>query len=1108
MAERGRERKPLEDSSDTVHQRTHEQLLTASSANDMLVIVDHGTSTAGGPASGSTVVKFDDDMNLPYTKDHRQNIRRSSSPMRFPSEHQQPQHKDFAKLRARSSTGNDFTSNSNLDLVSAGNKTQLLTALDSHQDEVANFKKVELFGMPLLKRSKLQSYNAVRQTYKYQRQSQRQDKPKTFLAVSFLSLDIKYYYLLFWRIVKSPSRIAIFMILDLLSDLLMSILYLLELQWNVSARSSDSRLKEVSAPHWLLVARPSTVFYIAVAFSSFNLISFFIRVILADHKLNAFFSWVLFLEIITSVPFIVGLRLDIGRILYVPYFLRAVIAVSRLKTVLRLRGATVLLNFGVVTEKMILVFTTIATVIYVGLCSFQYAESNFQKEGDFLDLTLMDCFYFIIVTLSTVGYGDITAKTTPGQVVVVLLIFAALALVPPMLSTLIETLSLQKAGGGSYKKGSSKFVVILGNFDTPTKIIDVLESFLTDESSDQTLKVVIIARSEAPQSVKFVINQSLYKDRVIYLVGGALEADDMKRFYPEAASAVFIVGDRSAGNERREDEENTLRAWAIDDDRLQSYTNQNAKLFIANLLPETKLYQDRAAEGIICIDDIKQIIMAHTAIFPGSAGLLINLIHKYTPYDRYPNTWAALYGDSISKPSNAYFSKGDGAGNEIYTDFINPVFDRLPFTEVAWYLYHEFQVILLAAMCFDTMKEEYHLLLNPGSSYHFKTEDKYVLIAQGPQELMEIRNLTEVEYRLSLAKDPLAYPHAKEERSQVLKPTLDRYADSFFAAFEDTIIGTPSPNYSDPNVQHCHLLRTKATLDQSIVKNSTAFTNHFIICTRHFNVFQFLCTLRAAYLSPEDIRPVLFLAENLPTDDEFRILSVFPKVYYMIGDPRTEKDLLRAGLFAAHKVVIFSLASSNGDQFSDSSAIMTSHLIYSMIPPTGKRISVVIELEKRAHIRYLQPSAVQSSRKQRRKGNAATRVVDQNLGYLYTPMFAAGRVVVAAMLDCLLFQLFEGDDNPVVDTVRLMTGVHLRKDVHIYQRFGLRSSNLKQIPVPADFIGVRFSDLFKELALKQGAIPIALYRSGQTLTNRLPFVITNPLPSLLLEPEDLVFVIG
>ena len=43
------------------------------------------------------------------------------------------------------------------------------------------------------------------------------------------------------------------------------------------------------------------------------------------------------------------------------------------------------------------------------------------------------------------------------------------------------------------------------------------------------MKLVILARNQAPAVVKVLINQSLYKDKVTYLVGQGLETQDMER---------------------------------------------------------------------------------------------------------------------------------------------------------------------------------------------------------------------------------------------------------------------------------------------------------------------------------------------------------------------------------------------------------------------------------------------------------------------------------------------------------------------------------------------------------------------------------------------------
>lgn len=57
-------------------------------------------------------------------------------------------------------------------------------------------------------------------------------------------------------------------------------------------------------------------------------------------------------------------------------------------------------------------------------CGIQHLE----RAGE--NLSLLTSFYFCIVTFSTVGYGDITPKIWPSQLLVVVMICVALVVLP------------------------------------------------------------------------------------------------------------------------------------------------------------------------------------------------------------------------------------------------------------------------------------------------------------------------------------------------------------------------------------------------------------------------------------------------------------------------------------------------------------------------------------------------------------------------------------------------------------------------------------------------------------------------------------------------------
>jgi hypothetical protein len=102
----------------------------------------------------------------------------------------------------------------------------------------------------------------------------------------------------------------------------------------------------------------------------------------------------------------------------------------------------------------------------------------------------------------------------------------------------------------------------------------------------------------------------------------------------------------------------------------------------------------------------------------------------------------------------------------------------------------------------------------------------------------------------------------------------------------------------------------------------------------------FLIDFSAAHLIERDLSPVLLLCPFEPTPEEYSIIAQFPKVFIMVGDPRSLKDIVSAGLQGAERVVIMNISNtldSSKDDFGDSATIMISHLIYNtMTVPHSK----------------------------------------------------------------------------------------------------------------------------------------------------------------------------
>jgi voltage-gated potassium channel len=159
-------------------------------------------------------------------------------------------------------------------------------------------------------------------------------------------------------------------------------------------------------------------------------IEYLIRFYYASEKISFIFSPFSFIDLIAILPFFLGLNnIQFIRIFRWFRILRLIRFINLKIYFLRINGED-----GVIFTRILFTLFTIVFV-YSGLIYQVEHRVNAEDFGTFLD-----AFYFSVVTMTTVGFGDVTPTSEAGRLMTVLMILTGIALIPWQLGDLIKQL--------------------------------------------------------------------------------------------------------------------------------------------------------------------------------------------------------------------------------------------------------------------------------------------------------------------------------------------------------------------------------------------------------------------------------------------------------------------------------------------------------------------------------------------------------------------------------------------------------------------------------------------------------------------------------------------
>nr|XP_054606348.1 calcium-activated potassium channel subunit alpha-1 isoform X22 [Nothobranchius furzeri] len=320
-------------------------------------------------------------------------------------------------------------------------------------------------------------------------------------------------------------------------------------------------------------------------------------------------------------------------------------------------------------------------------------------------LSYWECVYLLMVTMSTVGYGDVYAKTTLGRLFMVFFILGGLAMFASYVPEIIELIGNRKKYGGTYSAvNGRKHIVVCGHI-TLESVSNFLKDFLHKDRDDVNVEIVFLHNISPNLELEALFKRHF--TQVEFYQGSVLNPHDLARVKIESADACLILANKYCADPDAEDASNIMRVISIKNyhPKIRIITQMLQYHNKAHLL-NIPSWNWKEGDDAICLAELKAGFIAQSCLAQGLSTMLANLFSMRSFIEIEEDTWQKYYLE--------------GVANEMYTEYLSSAFVGLSFPTVCELCYVKLKLLLIAIE-FKSEQRESSILINPGN--HVKLQD-------------------------------------------------------------------------------------------------------------------------------------------------------------------------------------------------------------------------------------------------------------------------------------------------------------------------------------------------------------------------------------------------
>ncbi|XP_047233017.1 calcium-activated potassium channel subunit alpha-1 isoform X12 [Girardinichthys multiradiatus] len=570
-------------------------------------------------------------------------------------------------------------------------------------------------------------------------------------------------------------------------------------------------------------------------------------------------------------------------------------------------------------------------------------------------LSYWECVYLLMVTMSTVGYGDVYAKTTLGRLFMVFFILGGLAMFASYVPEIIELIGNRKKYGGSYSAvNGRKHIVVCGHI-TLESVSNFLKDFLHKDRDDVNVEIVFLHNISPNLELEALFKRHF--TQVEFYQGSVLNPHDLARVKIESADACLILANKYCADPDAEDASNIMRVISIKNyhPKIRIITQMLQYHNKAHLL-NIPSWNWKEGDDAICLAELKLGFIAQSCLAQGLSTMLANLFSMRSFIKIEEDTWQKYYLE--------------GVANEMYTEYLSSAFVGLSFPVICELCYVKLKLLLIAIEHKSDQRES-STLINPGNHMKMQEGTLGFFIASDAKEVKRAL------FYCKACHDDITDP--KRIKKCGCKKSKNSYNGYIKSIEEDqqTALSPKkkqrnggmrnSPNSSPMITRHDTLLIPGSeqieTMDENIKKYDstgmfhwcpskdiekviltrseaamTVLSGHVVVCifgdvkSALIGLRNFVMPLRASNFHYHELKHIVFVGSLEYLKREWETLHNFPKLSILPGTPLSRADLRAVNINLCDMCVILSANQNNTDDVSlqDKECILASLNIKSM----------------------------------------------------------------------------------------------------------------------------------------------------------------------------------